>query len=252
MKSMQKYRFRNSLQSNTSYAKTLLFNDRGSITLEAAIGVPIFLIIISSILMAVIGIRAEIHWQGAQHKAGREFGLSGTLVSEQLDELMTAEKGVSKLLEGGITSQLTGPLVLSRLWHWFESDTQAEPGLNQYIASPIVYITKETQQNLTRLKTSFEIPTLIGYLTRRQQGIFPDWSLSGGLDLGDHSKSESDELDDDSIWSEGNFVRGLYFRELLGSNLPTGYPTIANFSEGKAVGIKSIDLTAPTYKKQII
>jgi hypothetical protein len=52
----------------------------------------------------------------------------------------------------------------------------------------------------------------------------------------------------EDIWSLGNFQRGLKIRRLFGANLPTSFPVIAKFANGKAVMIKSMDLTAASYQ----
>jgi len=41
----------------------------------------------------------------------------------------------------------------------------------------------------------------------------------------------------------------LKIRSLFGGNLPSNFPVIASFSNGKAVMIKSIDMTAASYQK---
>jgi hypothetical protein len=52
----------------------------------------------------------------------------------------------------------------------------------------------------------------------------------------------------EDIWSLSNFQRGLKIRRLFGANLPTSFPVIAKFVNGKAVMIKSMDLTAASYQ----
>lgn len=53
----------------------------------------------------------------------------------------------------------------------------------------------------------------------------------------------------DDIWSLSNFQRGLKIRRLFGANLPNSFPVIARFDNGKAVMIKSMDLTAKSYQE---
>lgn len=54
---------------------------------------------------------------------------------------------------------------------------------------------------------------------------------------------------DDDIWSLSNFQRGLKLRRIFGANLPNSFPVIARYEAGKAVMIKSMDLTAASYQK---
>lgn len=54
-----------------------------------------------------------------------------------------------------------------------------------------------------------------------------------------------------SIWTLNNFARGKILRATFGANLKYDYPVIAIFkSNGEAVMIKSIDFTKDTYKSQ--
>lgn len=54
--------------------------------------------------------------------------------------------------------------------------------------------------------------------------------------------------DTEDIWSLSNFQRGLKIRRLFGANLPDSFPVISAFESGKAVMIKSMDLTAAGYQ----
>jgi len=52
----------------------------------------------------------------------------------------------------------------------------------------------------------------------------------------------------DDIWSLSNFKRGLKIRRLFGANLPDSFPVIAKYEAGRAVMIKSMDITAASYQ----
>jgi hypothetical protein len=52
----------------------------------------------------------------------------------------------------------------------------------------------------------------------------------------------------EDIWALDNFKRGAKFRSMFGANLPASFPVIAAFEGGKAVMIKSMDLTAKSYR----
>lgn len=52
----------------------------------------------------------------------------------------------------------------------------------------------------------------------------------------------------EDIWALDNFTRGLKLRTIFGGNLPYNFPVISAFDGGKAVMIKSMDLTADSYK----
>ncbi len=65
---------------------------------------------------------------------------------------------------------------------------------------------------------------------------------------GDQAGSRHDEEATDSIWSLSNFQRGLKIRRLFEANLPVSFPVIARYETGRAVMIKSMDLTADSYQ----
>lgn len=68
---------------------------------------------------------------------------------------------------------------------------------------------------------------------------------------GDENRGALDGItagEEEDIWSLGNFQRGLKFRRMFGANLPNSFPVIARYENGKAVMIKSMDLTAASYQ----
>lgn len=50
-----------------------------------------------------------------------------------------------------------------------------------------------------------------------------------------------------SVWKEDNFTRGNILRHIFGANLPDNFPVIAIWENNMATMIKSINHTAPTY-----
>jgi len=61
---------------------------------------------------------------------------------------------------------------------------------------------------------------------------------------GDNAKA----LVEEDIWSLDNFSRGRRVREIFKANLPWSFPGISSFYSGKAVLIRSMDLTALSYQ----
>lgn len=59
------------------------------------------------------------------------------------------------------------------------------------------------------------------------------------------------ESTSEDIWALDNFERGAKFRAIFGANLPSSFPVIATFKDGKAVMIKSMDLTAESYQNTV-
>lgn len=71
--------------------------------------------------------------------------------------------------------------------------------------------------------------------------------LGGDDSSGVLDGSGTDNAED--IWSLDNFKRGYKIRRQFRANLPDSFPVISAFSGGKAVVIKSMDLTAESYQR---
>lgn len=66
---------------------------------------------------------------------------------------------------------------------------------------------------------------------------------------GDEASGVLDDVNtSEDIWALDNFKRGTKFRTMFGANLPSNFPVISAFESGKAVMIKSMDLTAASYR----
>ncbi len=69
-------------------------------------------------------------------------------------------------------------------------------------------------------------------------------------EYGVESLEESPE-DNECIWDMSNLKRGKEIRRLQEANLPFNFPTIAKFHNGTAVSIKSLDTEEPYYSKPV-
>lgn len=65
-------------------------------------------------------------------------------------------------------------------------------------------------------------------------------------DHGDNS-GKVNQNEEQSVWTYDNFKRGQILRRRFGGNLPMGYPVLSGFSNGSAMIINSMDLTAPSW-----
>lgn len=63
-----------------------------------------------------------------------------------------------------------------------------------------------------------------------------------------HEKNKNNE-NEKSVWSKNNFERGNILRKKFGGNLPQGYPVIAGYHQGRALSIRSMDLTKPSWSE---
>ncbi|MGI6545355.1 MAG: hypothetical protein ACOX2M_02810 [Fastidiosipilaceae bacterium] len=225
----------------------LLRNRQGGVALEAAIACPLFIVLVVSLLMVVIGAEAEVVWRGASQKSCEEFALILAQTPELNFGAMIESEPRSTPIQDLTLTHLTGGVLLDRTNHWFIKNTEHRPWLRKFIINPGVYLQINEERYHIHIDYTFEIPTYFGLLTRGQVEVIPLWSTSLYSDESGNGSADEVGDDDDSIWSKGNFVRGRYFREQLGGSLPDSYPVISSLVDGTAVATKSIDLTSPYY-----
>lgn len=87
--------------------------------------------------------------------------------------------------------------------------------------------------------------------TWEDRQVVPDFSLYP-FELDSYESKDLTEKEQGSIWSKHNFVRGKYFRDKYGANLPFNFPYLSAFKQGIATKIHSLDLTAPSYQNSMI
>lgn len=66
---------------------------------------------------------------------------------------------------------------------------------------------------------------------------------------GDEVNDDLQPDEADYIWQLDNFQRGKALRKIFNANLPENFPVISGFESGKAILIKSMDLTAASYQQ---
>ena len=71
------------------------------------------------------------------------------------------------------------------------------------------------------------------------------WAGEDGIQTEDEA---TDEKEESSVWDLSNIERGREIRKLQGANLPYNFPVIAKFENGTAISIKSLNLDEAYYK----
>ena len=243
----------------------------GSVCLEAALTLPIVLLLGWFLLSQLIAVTAEIKLAGAVRRTAAELSLAGPAASLmetaltntegggfledgmcEVDRLMASLGFSENLLESlaadcGL-SLVLGPLVCRRITFWLDDAAVGQPGhagrfsgfWRPTIQEPGIWLDWQPEKRQLWICLSWQQRHAFGCQQKYLQQVVPLWTGRDGKEtISDHS--------DDAVWQMDNFSRGQTFRERLGANLPYDFPVIARFSEGTATAVKSIDLTAPTY-----
>jgi hypothetical protein len=248
---------------------------KGSITVEGAIALPIFLCIIISItfLIKVVYINEEIHY--AISSAANEMAYTSYLyhVSGLQEKQESFYETIEEILDSFLVSFLEdssgdfSETILEELKSFAIKITKGTfDDLKTEICIPMVklYIKKylpdmdldeldfshssffEEDANdidiIVRYKINVPMPIkVLPELVMTQRAIVNAWMG------GDKPENNSGE-ETDNIWSLNNFQRGKKIRKIFGANLPENFPVLSRYEGDKATIIKSMDTTAQTYQ----
>lgn len=226
--------------------------EEGSLTLEAAVILPLLLMYIALLYALSLSLRADMLWHEAARSAIREFSLAASLCQ---DESVSSEISAEDLFSPEhiplkIAADSLGTAFLQkRQNYWFEKNCRNSGISPLFIAEPYGFI--EKTDGRLYYSYSYRQPLDPAYSLREARLPLPFW---GGSEFA--NKKLLPKINDEysarlnSIWEEPALTRGRYFREIEGAGLPYGYPVIASFQNGEAKSIKSMDLTAPTYQNE--
>lgn len=255
---------------------------KGSIVLEIAMAAPVFLLICTFVLTGISCVRADILLSQSVDQVSQEIaavlpvvGLGTDLTEKGIsllndfaagaeltapgdrtsqDTLKTVAAsvgGVSAILDAfGIESSdlagtlLFGTVIRDRIRGTYESYCDTDALLKDRIKNLSVYVDCDYDRHIIWLQVYYEWNTFFGTAEKSITEAIP---IYGDITL---ELPDTGEVRDgsDEVWMRGNFERGLELRSQFGGNLPASYPVIANFENGTAVSIKSLDLTAPDYQ----
>ncbi len=228
---------------------------RGSVSLEAALVLPLLLLFFMGFLGHLTSIRRQLLMTAALRRAADEWSLLlPALTVLDLDQLDQAEGSliqdvrtlaalfgplsgpVQGLVADALITQQLGPALLKRQAFWM-----AEAGEPLGIQDQrTLFLDWQSQDQLLWVHMSWLENSLWGRRTVRTRVAVPLW---GRLLAG----PEAAQVAQASVWSLDNFSRGKQIRQAMGGSLPDTFPVIAAFSDGCATAIRSLDFTAASY-----
>ena len=246
-------------------------NKHGSVTFESAIAFSVVLIFMASIISVINIYRTDILMRRAQEQTCEKVAMICPLVITASDVVSTAVNAFPDIgiegFNGNEAISTVAKFITGADWAsgYTVENMVLEGALGGYMANDIAegYISRNggsdfmmpddidvtfevnTEKSIIEVFTTYSVITIAGRYERSIYNVIPIYG-KGDLFL---LASEKQKKDND-IWSEDNFTRGDYFREMYGGNLPKTFPVIDAYEDGKATSIMSIDLTAPTYESE--
>lgn len=227
--------------------------NKGSLSLEASILVPLCMIVILSFIRVVYAYNAELNLRAATDAAAREASLAlstaglweqfpqtvSNYLSEETEIKLPA--AVDQWILELTATNIGREFVLSRVQYFYENEMHYTGLGNNLIRNLDLQIHLAEDASVLWIDVDYSFSVLGQQVQRslRQPAVL--W----------HSLPTIGETVEDipnDIWSMDNFGRGMFFQSYYGRNLPTTYPVFSIFEYGQATSILSIDLTAPTYQ----
>ena len=226
---------------------------KGGLTREAALVLPMVLIILFAFIGAVKGQEEAMILSHALDQTAREVALllpladlaeayvdPGAWIREIIPDPGLADLALNGLGDMAATV-LASPLLLQRMDYWAQSIAHSRQVKLAGGARRLAVDFDPARQSIW-LCLTFERPNYLmtdHFQVRSRVAIWNAHLFKG--------EEEGEEEEDDNIWDLSNFERGLAFRRIFGGHLPQFYPVIAAWDGREAVSIKSMDWTAPSW-----
>ena len=260
---------------------------KGSLSLEAALVLPVILLLLLSFLGLQSAITAEIKLKGALDRTAAELALLspmaqavGPILADNDASNGTGHDGESvsgtPLIDDleHVVGEIIPGFSLEDLARDFLLDTASTAVLGQILQQRIEYWLQETAAGQStdsgHAASQWEKHLvdrriyLDWRIAQRQLWLCLSYRLSTPLGWTDRQirsivplwfgdldamMAGDSELADGSVWLLDNFSRGQIIRREMGGDLPYDFPVIARFAGGEAIMVKSLDLTAPGYQQ---
>lgn len=235
---------------------------RGSISLETAISFSIVLIFITAIISVTAFLRTDILMQRAVSQSCEDLAHYMPFTVPLSDTVSTLVNALPDGFEDDGTVQRAGEAVVAAdnltggelragilntlLGRTFTDDIASEYYVyngSSFFGPDSISVDFGIEDYYIDVYVVYTVNTIIGPVQREICSTIPFY---GDFEMF-LSDEEIPEQDSDSIWHENNFVRGRYFAERYGADLPPTFPVINSFSAGQAGSVVSIDLNRPTY-----
>ena len=237
-------------------------NRKGSVSIETAISLSIVLVFITAIISVTSFLRTDILMQRAVSRSCEDlahFMPFTVLVSDSLSTLVNAlpdeyqDDGTierageviaaaDSLTGGELRAGALNVLLGQRFTDDIASE-YADYNGSSFFGPDSISVDFGIEDNYIDVYVVYTVNTIIGPVNREIYSTIPFY---GDFELF-LSEEIPSEQSDDSIWRENNFVRGRYFAEQYGANLPPTFPVINSYNAGQAGSVVSIDLNRPTY-----
>lgn len=235
---------------------------RGSVSIETAISFSLVLIFITAIISVAAFFRTDMLMQRAVKQSCDDLAHYmpfSIVASDSLSTLInalpdgysddgtieragTVISGIDQFTSGQIRSGILNILLGRQFTDDIASEYYEYNG-SYFFGPDDINCDFDIEDYYVRVYVVYSVNTIIGPMQREIVSTIPFY---GDFELF-LSEDEAVSPDSNDIWHQNNFVRGRYFAQRYGANLPPTFPCINYYSSGQAMSVVSIDLNRPTY-----
>lgn len=225
----------------------------GSISIEAALILPISILVILFFAKLLSAFQLEMNLRAAMDASAREASLALATASlwEELPQTAvhylsdSYELDLPSALDEWIleltASEIAAPFVMNRISDFHEKDYRYPSLAADLISEPALRLQRSQSDTVVWMDLFYNIQFMGLTVARQIRQPIVLWHALPSIE------EEYVGIPED-VWSMDNFSRGEFFQEYYGANLPQKYPVFSIYENGHATSIMSVDITAPTYE----
>ncbi|MGB4610269.1 MAG: hypothetical protein WBH77_06555 [Saccharofermentanales bacterium] len=238
--------------------KSKFREENGGVVFDAAIIMPLIIIICYFMLSATLTIQHELVMRYALDQTAKELslliplaeGLYSEIDHSSIDKLIDTFFPESASAFRQAAGDLAGSIFLQNFLQtqvdkWL-IDGADRLGIKIPSDRRQIILTSVSDHSL-QLKMVYHVKTPWTTTEKSTVSYVPVWTKYDSTYQLEHEANDQKDKMADDIWSEHNFTRGKYFRDQYKANLPFNYPIICRYQAGEIMAVRSLDLTAPSY-----
>lgn len=237
----------------------ILRNNKGSITVEAAVLTPLIILVFVAFTCIISAVAAQACINDSLCKTADFMAKYAFCYNEK--GLERLENTAVEKIDSVISKYVESEKIKEKIYKFIDFGKvidYADDYIYRQIAHGVFHMYMEENKIyksgfITIDDYSFEESTFfngnddIVLKVRADCGPF---SVKSAVRVGcwSEGKMSSVIVSNQNVWDLDNFTRGRIIRDIFGGTLPYNFPVIAVYSNGSAIAIKSLDHTADTYK----
>lgn len=214
----------------------------GSLALEAALVVPVVLLVMSWFSLRIITLHSEFTLFELADETFRKYA-EVILLQNYAFELITAvdKSDYVEILSDVIPENIQFLPAEILFLNGIEKTRSNNSMFRSTIQIKGVDVITQPEDDRVSIIVEYFVVSNWGKKTKSYAFAVPIWKSQRTYPLFTEERNIGD------IWDKDNFSRGLFFRKRFGGNLPIGYPVISGFHDGVALSVRSIDLRKQTW-----